>query len=108
MVHTCSKQMLQTQSIGARMLTKHFNMEDTNKKREEKKLTPEKSASELLKEHKKVIGSPSLLRQPTLGRGISRGGLIDLSERKGTSAKPTTKASLAKVRLHCKFVVRLQ
>ena len=101
-MHTCasSKQMLQTQSIGARMLSKHFNKEDLHKKKEEKRVTPEKSASELLKEHKKAMSSPSQLRQPCLGRGLSGGGLIDLSDRRRASAKATTKASLAKVQCH--------
>ena len=92
-----SKQLLQTQSVGARMLSKHFHKEDLHKKKEEKKLSPEKSASELLKEHKRGMASPSQLRQPCLGRGLSGGGLVDLSDRRRASARPTTKASLAKV-----------
>ena len=83
------------------MLSKHFHKEEVIKKKEEKKLTPEKSASELLREHKRVLSSPSLPRQPQLGRGMGGDGLIDLSDRRRVSAKPTTKASLAKV---CKFL----
>ena len=82
------------------MLNRHFHKEDLHKKKEEKRVIPEKSASELLKDHKKAMISPSRLRQPCLGRGLGGGsgsGLIDLSDRRGKSAKPTTKASLAKV-----------
>ena len=89
--------MLQTQTIGARMMSKHFHKEDMNRKKEEKQLTPEKSASELLKEHKKAVNSPTLRRQPQLGRGLMGGGVVDLSGCRGASVKPATKASLAKV-----------
>ena len=94
-----SKQMLQTQSVGARMLSKHFHKEDLTKKREEKVLPPEKSASELLQEHKKAMNTTPLRGRPQLGRGMGGDGLIDLSDRRrATTAKATTKASLAKVR----------
>lgn len=93
-----SKQMLQTQSVGARMLSKHFHKEDLTKKKEEKVLPPEKSATELLQEHKKTVNTTPLHRRPQLGRGMGGDGLIDLSDRRRARvAKPTTKASLAKV-----------
>ena len=91
--------MLQTQSIGARMLSKHFHKEDLTKKREDKALPPEKSASELLQEHKRiVVNATPLHRRPQLGRGMGGDGLIYLSDRRRTTtANATTKASLAKV-----------
>ena len=81
------------------MLSKHFHKEDLTKKKEEKSLPPEKSASQLLHEHKMVVNSPSLYRQPQLGRGMGGDGVIDLTDHRGAAiAKPTSKASLAKVR----------
>ena len=81
------------------MLSKHFHKEDLTKKREEKALPPEKSASELLQEHKRtVVNATPLHRRPQLGRGMGGDGLIDLSDRRrATTANATTKASLAKV-----------
>ena len=80
------------------MLSKHFHKEDLTKKREEKVLPPEKSASELLQEHKKTVNATPLHQRPQLGRGMGGNGLIDLSDRRGAMmAKPTTKTSLAKV-----------
>lgn len=82
------------------MLSKHFHKEDLTKKREEKVLPPEKSASELLQEHKRTVNATPLHRQPQLGRGMGGDGLINLSDhRRATVAKPTTKASLAKVHI---------
>ena len=92
-----SKQMLQTQSVGARMLSKHFHKEDVSKKKEEKRITPEKSASQLLKDHKKTINSPSLPWQPRLGRGMNGSGFFDLTDHGRTPPVPATKMSLAKV-----------
>ena len=62
-------------------------------------LPPEKSASELLQEHKKAMSvTTPLQRRPQLARGMGGDGVIDLSDRRGlVAAKPATKASLAKV-----------
>ena len=81
------------------MLSKHFHKEDLTKKREEKVLPPEKSASELLQEHKRtVVNAMPFHQRPQLNRGMGGDGLIDLSDRRrATMANPTTKASLAKV-----------
>ncbi|XP_064400268.1 protein MCM10 homolog [Halichondria panicea] len=83
------KQMLQKQSVGARMLTKHIKKEEVAKREVDKDSATEKSALQLLKEEGQVRTQTKIAR-PTLGRGVRPGGMVDLG---GSS-----KASLARRR----------